>query len=91
MLAKISIESSYLIPNNNSDIKDFIRSIPNTPGVYKFLDKSKTPLYIGKAKNLDKRLASYFRSAQEQLMPRYDVEKDFTRFDYDLSTEFYFD
>ncbi|MFL2707179.1 MAG: excinuclease ABC subunit UvrC [Gammaproteobacteria bacterium] len=63
MLAKISIESSYLIPNNNSDIKDFIRSIPNTPGVYKFLDKSKTPLYIGKAKNLDKRLASYFRTS----------------------------
>ncbi len=63
MLAKISIESSYLIPNNNSDIKDFIRSIPNTPGVYKFLDKSKTPLYIGKAKNLHKRLASYFRTS----------------------------
>tara|TARA_E500000331_G_C17260249_1_gene714918 strand:- start:620 stop:2458 length:1839 start_codon:yes stop_codon:yes gene_type:complete len=63
VLAKISIESSYLIPNNNSDIKDFIRSIPNTPGVYKFLDKSKTPLYIGKAKNLDKRLASYFRTS----------------------------
>ena len=61
MVSKISIESSYLIPTGKDDIKNFIRSVPKTPGVYKFLDQFKNPLYIGKAKSLDKRLASYFR------------------------------
>ena len=61
MISKISIESSYLIPTGKNDIKNFIRSVPKTPGVYKFLDESKNPMYIGKAKSLDKRLASYFR------------------------------
>lgn len=63
MLTKISIESSYLIPHDKTDIKDFIRGVPKTPGVYKFLDSSKNPLYIGKAKHLNKRLASYFRTS----------------------------
>ena len=61
MVSKISIESSYLIPTGKDDIKNFLRSAPKTPGVYKFLDQFKNPLYIGKAKSLDKRLASYFR------------------------------
>ena len=34
--------------------------IPNDPGVYVFKDKKATPLYIGKAKNLKKRIAQYF-------------------------------
>ena len=37
--------------------------MPNSPGVYRFLDKSMKPLYIGKAKSLNKRLASYFRAS----------------------------
>ncbi len=60
---KISIESPYTIPVSDEDIKDFIRQIPSSPGVYKFLDQSSKPLYIGKAKLLDKRVASYFRQS----------------------------
>ena len=44
----------------NSDISDLIRSLPDQPGVYQFYDKSGTLLYIGKAKNLKKRVSSYF-------------------------------
>ncbi len=62
MLTKILIESSYPIPSKGH-LKDFIRSIPKTPGVYKFLDESRHPLYIGKAKYLNKRIASYFRAS----------------------------
>ncbi|BAI81303.1 excinuclease ABC, C subunit [Deferribacter desulfuricans SSM1] len=35
-------------------------TIPEKPGVYIFLDKNSTPLYIGKAKNLRNRVKSYF-------------------------------
>jgi len=63
MQEKISTESPYLIPTLDEDIKHFIKEIPQSPGVYKFLDKSNRPIYIGKAKLLNKRVASYFRQS----------------------------
>ena len=63
MEEKIFTESPHIIPSSREDIRDFIREIPQSPGVYKFLDKSKNPLYIGKAKSLSNRLASYFRQS----------------------------
>ncbi len=59
----IFTESPHSIPSSAEEIKDFIREIPRSPGVYKFLDNSNNPLYIGKAKSLNKRLASYFRQS----------------------------
>lgn len=38
---------------------------PDAPGVYLFKDASGRILYVGKAKNLRRRLASYFRSAEQ--------------------------
>ena len=61
MKQKIFIESPYLIPRKTADIKNFLAELPASPGVYKFLDKHQAPLYIGKAKFLNKRIASYFR------------------------------
>ena len=63
MAEKISTEPPHLIPTEEDELKDFIKEIPQSPGVYKFLDKSKSPLYIGKAKTLNKRVASYFRKS----------------------------
>ena len=39
MAEKIFTESPYVIPGKDKEIKDFIREIPGSPGVYKFLDK----------------------------------------------------
>ena len=36
-----------------------LKQVPNTPGIYKFFSKNKI-IYIGKAKNLKKRVSSYF-------------------------------
>ncbi len=36
------------------------KALPETPGVYYFMDQEGKPLYIGKAKNLKKRVASHF-------------------------------
>jgi excinuclease ABC subunit C len=44
----------------NTDISDLIHALPEQPGVYQFYDKNGTILYIGKAKNLKKRVSSYF-------------------------------
>lgn len=41
--------------------KQFLRSLPVTAGVYQMYDEQHQILYVGKAKNLKQRLASYFR------------------------------
>lgn len=43
------------------DVKTFIKSLTTRPGVYQMLDKHQKTLYIGKAKNLKRRISSYFR------------------------------
>ncbi len=37
-----------------------LKSLPITPGIYQYFDKNNTLLYIGKAKNIQKRVKSYF-------------------------------
>lgn len=41
-------------------IKDKLKLVPNLPGSYQMKDKSGTIIYVGKAKNLHKRVSSYF-------------------------------
>jgi len=48
------------------DYKKLLPSLPSDPGVYKYLDKSGSILYVGKAKNLKKRIASYFGNKKHQ-------------------------
>jgi excinuclease ABC subunit C len=43
-----------------------IKNIPQDPGVYVFKDRSGKILYIGKAKNLNRRLSSYFGKVADQ-------------------------
>ncbi len=42
-----------------------IRDLPDSPGIYLFLSADQSPLYVGKAKSLRKRGASYLGSTQE--------------------------
>ena len=42
-----------------------INNIPQDPGIYKFYDKNDTLVYVGKAKNLKKRVKSYFAKKKD--------------------------
>jgi len=44
--------------------KSLLSSIPDNPGVYQFIDHSGAIIYVGKAKNLKKRVTSYFSKNQ---------------------------
>jgi excinuclease ABC subunit C len=45
------------------DAKEFVAALPRRPGVYRMMDAAGNPLYVGKAKNLRDRVATYFSPA----------------------------
>lgn len=52
-----------------------VKTLPNSPGVYQYFDKEEVIIYVGKAKNLKKRVASYFSKNHENAKTRILVKK----------------
>jgi len=54
------------ITNKHIDyLKGIIALLPDQPGIYQYFDDGDTVIYIGKAKNLKKRVSSYFNKSPE--------------------------
>lgn len=52
--------------NKNIDrIRLKLKTVPETPGVYQYLDEAGTVIYVGKARNLQRRVSSYFNRYDE--------------------------
>ncbi len=52
-------------PDAVFDAKVYLQTLTSRPGVYRMLDANGTVLYVGKARNLKKRVASYFTRAAQ--------------------------
>ena len=52
-----------------------LKTLPNAPGVYQYFDKDNKIIYVGKAKDLKKRVTSYFTKTQENGKTRVLVKK----------------
>ena len=48
-------------PNQSFDSGSFLKTVPHKPGVYRMISEDEKILYVGKAKDLKNRVASYFR------------------------------
>ncbi len=61
--------------NTNNQLATLIVSLPHKPGVYSYYDKTGKVIYVGKAKNLRKRVASYFNNEHQSGKLRLLVKK----------------
>jgi len=57
------------------NLSALVASIPENPGCYMYLDEEGSIIYIGKAKNLKRRVATYFNKTQENPKTRVMVKK----------------
>jgi excinuclease ABC subunit C len=61
----LSLSCNYFYDmGTEAKLKSILSLLPDKPGVYQFIDVSGTILYVGKAKNLKKRVTSYFSKNQ---------------------------
>ncbi len=59
----------------NPNLELQIQTLPNNPGVYQYYDKEGKILYVGKAKNLKKRVSSYFNKIHDSAKTNVLVKK----------------
>ena len=56
-------------------LKGIVSNLPDSPGCYQYLNESGTIIYVGKAKNLKRRVSSYFNKEQQTLKTKLLVAK----------------
>ncbi|MFL0267504.1 GIY-YIG nuclease family protein [Candidatus Clostridium radicumherbarum] len=71
------------------DLKEKIRILPSSPGVYLMKDSLDSIIYVGKSKNLKSRVSSYFQYSKAHSPKVVKLVKNIKNFDYILTdTEF---
>ncbi len=63
-------------------IEESVRNLPANPGVYLMFDKNDEIIYVGKAKNLKKRVSSYFRKNSSHTAKVIAMVENVVRFEY---------
>ncbi|HRW75234.1 MAG: excinuclease ABC subunit C [Lewinellaceae bacterium] len=69
----------------NADYQAMLPSLPDEPGIYKYLSEDGTILYVGKAKNLKKRIGSYFGSKKQEYYKTRVMIKAAQRLEYTIT------
>ncbi|MHC1682388.1 MAG: GIY-YIG nuclease family protein [Clostridiaceae bacterium] len=70
-------------------LKEKVKNLPVTPGVYLMKDSLNNVIYVGKAKNLKRRVSSYFQNSKSHTPKIEKLVKNLKDFDYILTeTEF---
>lgn len=71
------------------DLKEKIKTLPNSPGVYLMKNSLDSVIYVGKSKNLKNRVGSYFQNSKSHSPKVLKLVKNLKDFDYILTdTEF---
>ncbi len=80
--------SKQALYTQTEEIAKLITALPETPGIYKYFDENLTIIYVGKAKNLKKRIASYFHKQHDNARIRLLVKRIYSVETIHVDTEF---
>lgn len=70
-------------------LRDVVQRLPETPGIYKFYDDENVLIYVGKAKNIKKRVTSYFTKSTGVNRKTLKLVSEITSIDFTVAnTEF---
>lgn len=69
-LAKAGDKAPSADPETEFDAKAFLKTVPNRPGCYRMYNDRDVVIYVGKAKDLKRRLSSYFLKQGHELKTR---------------------
>lgn len=64
-----------VIKEKEEYLKGIVANLPENPGIYQYLNDEGTIIYVGKAKNLKKRVSSYFQKENHPIKTRILVSK----------------
>lgn len=79
----------YILGGDIMNLKEKIRELPSSPGVYLMKDSLNSIIYVGKSKNLKNRVGSYFQNSKSHSPKVIKLVKNLKDFDYILTdTEF---
>ena len=67
----MNTEESYI----NEYLKGIVSNLPESPGIYQYLNAEGIIIYVGKAKNLKRRVTSYFNREHPNAKTRLLVKK----------------
>ena len=67
----MNTEESYI----NEYLKGIVSNLPESPGIYQYLNAEGIIIYVGKAKNLKRRVTSYFNREHPNVKTRLLVKK----------------
>lgn len=75
-------EEELFFFSNEEELRETVKNLPQAPGVYRYFGKLNEILYVGKAKNLKKRVSSYFtkqhQDAKTQILVKQIARIEFT-------------
>ena len=66
-------------------LKDQVASLPDAPGIYKYFNADAVLIYVGKAKNLKKRVGSYFTKQSQYNRKTEKLVSEIQRIDYTIT------
>jgi excinuclease ABC subunit C len=73
----------------SDSLKDTIASLPDSPGIYRYYNREDVLIYVGKAKSLKKRVASYFNKQAQYNRKTEKLVSEIARIEFTITnTEF---
>jgi excinuclease ABC subunit C len=80
----MSCRDKKSLGKENPELFSALRHLPQSPGVYQFFDKNEKVIYVGKSRNLRKRVNSYFDRKQDSVKTR-QLVKAIARFEFTVT------